>query len=155
MILHSIPKYQPITYLTTLRWWGFNGWGGGIRVALGLPWPPRQTYILYATRSAIYIPFPKRQPIKKALPPCGSRAFFIWWRRRDSNPRPPVRRLRLYMLSSVYWFSTLRPDRQGVKREPYKSLTVEPKTYSAAIPWVDARSPNPWADSSCGKLYLT
>ena len=31
----------------------------------------------------------------------------IWWRRRELNPRPPARCLRLYMLSSVFNFSTL------------------------------------------------
>jgi hypothetical protein len=28
--------------------------------------------------------------------------LLYWWRRRELNPRPPVRCLRLYMLSSVF-----------------------------------------------------
>jgi hypothetical protein len=34
----------------------------------------------------------------------------IWWRRRELNPRPLVRCLRLYMLSSVFKFSPLQPE---------------------------------------------
>ena len=29
----------------------------------------------------------------------------FWWRRRESNPRPPARHRKLYMLSFVYCFS--------------------------------------------------
>ena len=48
------------------------------------------------------------RPIKKK--PLKSRAFagwwmlveFIWWRRRELNPRPSVLCHRLYMLSTIY-----------------------------------------------------
>ena len=37
-----------------------------------------------------------------------------WWRRRESNPRPQALRLRLYMLSRVYWgLADPAPDGQG------------------------------------------
>src|SRR3569833_332496 len=36
-----------------------------------------------------------------------------WWRRRESNPRPQVLRLRLYMLIHIYCFNRLLPDGQG------------------------------------------
>ena len=31
-------------------------------------------------------------------PPLAGQAFIIWWRRRESNPRPQALRLRIYML---------------------------------------------------------
>ena len=39
--------------------------------------------------------------------------FIYWWRRRELNPRPQVLRPRLYMLSLVFGFNRLLPDRQG------------------------------------------
>ncbi len=46
-------------------------------------------------------------------------SFFKWWRWRESNPRPQILRLRLYMLIPVYSFSYQLPDGQG---EPITSL---------------------------------
>lgn len=39
--------------------------------------------------------------------------MLIWWRRRESNPRPQALRLRLYMLIRVYCFNRQQPDGQG------------------------------------------
>src|SRR5690606_17606615 len=41
-------------------------------------------------------------PIKKG---CLSATLVYWWRRRESNPRPQVLCLRLYMLIRVYSFN--------------------------------------------------
>ena len=54
------------------------------------------------------------RPIKNPNP-VGLR-FCYWWRRRELNPRPPVRCLRLYMLRSVFKFSLLQPDCQGAQQ---------------------------------------
>ena len=37
----------------------------------------------------------------------------VWWRRRESNPRPQALRPRLYMLVRVNCFNRLLPDGQG------------------------------------------
>ena len=59
---------------------------------------------------------------KKAGKPCFCLVFrplpdvlgrSIWWRRRESNPRPQVLCRRIYMLIPVYCFNRLLPDGQG------------------------------------------
>ncbi len=42
----------------------------------------------------------RKNPIKKA--PGGAVSLLVWWRRRESNPRPQDLRLRLYMLIRVF-----------------------------------------------------
>jgi hypothetical protein len=37
----------------------------------------------------------------------------VWWRRRESNPRPQIRRRRLYMLIHAFKFNRKLPDGQG------------------------------------------
>ena len=39
----------------------------------------------------------------------------IWWRRRESNPRPQAVRLRLYMLSRVFSFDRIATRRAGLR----------------------------------------
>jgi len=36
--------------------------------------------------------------------PAMTAGWMNWWRRRELNPRPQILRLRIYMLSRVYWF---------------------------------------------------
>ena len=37
----------------------------------------------------------------------------VWWRRGELNPRPPMLRLRFYMLSLVFGFHPQLPNRHG------------------------------------------
>jgi hypothetical protein len=37
----------------------------------------------------------------------------VWWRRRESNPRPQALCHQLYMRSHVYCFNRRQPDEQG------------------------------------------
>jgi len=39
--------------------------------------------------------------------------FSVWWRRRESNPRPQVLRHRLYMLIHAFCFNRQQPDGRG------------------------------------------
>jgi len=60
----------------------------------------------------------------------------VWWRRRESNPRPQALRRRLYMLSLVFGFDRLLPDRQGRQTaSPVKVLTHPPRTGFRASLW--------------------
>jgi len=38
---------------------------------------------------------------------------FVWWRWRESNPRPQALCRRFYMFSRLYCFNRLLPERQG------------------------------------------
>jgi len=50
---------------------------------------------------------------KKKGPPLAGQAFIVWWRRRESNPRPRALRPRIYMLIRANLFDRTLPDGQG------------------------------------------
>jgi len=63
----------------------------------------------------------KPHATKKANPP--GLAWWDWWRRGESNPRPRVLCLGYYMLSLSIEFDLLPPGRQGCRRRVHFDLT--------------------------------
>ncbi len=50
---------------------------------------------------------------KQKSPTRMGEALFVWWSWRESNPRPQILRLQIYMLSRVFKFNRTLPDWQG------------------------------------------
>jgi hypothetical protein len=62
---------------------------------------------------------PPPPPHKKAT---ARVAFFVWWRRGESNPRPKVLRPRIYMLSALFDLILRQHNVQGApQNQPVKS----------------------------------
>lgn len=91
------------------------------------------------------LPWTQKRP--EALILLGLPAFFglawsfDWWRWRGSNPRPSVRCHWFYMLSRLYWFNPLRPERQGVEgdslsfsRQPRDKASDDPMFFAPTSP---------------------
>jgi hypothetical protein len=89
--------------------------------ALGHPWPSRHLGIpakWNLTRYAGSIPNSRRRENEKSHPEGGF--FHFWWRRRESNPRPQVIHLQLYMLSRVFDLTVSYPTgRENWQRVRY------------------------------------
>jgi len=64
---------------------------------------------------------------KKKSQPDKGWGFTLWWRRRESNPRPKILYRWLYMLVPVYCFNRLLPDGQGRQ-------TASPDSFSDSTP---------------------
>ena len=93
--------------------WGFVIGGGGGNAWRYAPRPSLARGSLVEPGTRVLI----RTGSQKAKgPPLTGQAFIIWWRRRESNPRPQALRYRLYMLSRVFdltvCYPTGRKDKQ-------------------------------------------
>ena len=74
-------------------------------------------------------------------PPQG-RFFDIWWRRRESNPRPQVIRLRLYMLIRSIDLTWAYPTGREKQKRAWMSFNGStPGVLHRGPVWVDPRTP--------------
>jgi len=71
--------------------------------------------------------------------------FFIWWRRRESNPRPQVLYRQHYMLSQVIWSNRSHAGRQAGKRRVTLVLIPQQVTRYSTISriWLHRWLPSP------------
>ena len=68
--------------------------------------------------------------------------LFIWWRRRESNPRPKVLCHWYYMLSFVIGFNLSEPDEQGGDWRSSKSSTNQVEASIIAVLSLSLPVPN-------------
>ncbi len=59
----------------------------------------------------------KRLRIRAFLEVLNNLKTWLWWRRRDLNPRPSALRPRLYMFRSAYCFNLMQPNGQDATGE--------------------------------------
>ena len=76
----------------------------------------------------------------------------VWWRRRESNPRPKNLHTRVYMLSAVFIFSGVLPNGQGMETTIPNDVSPRQSGLPAGLACVICLSDTQPQAIKCGQL---